>query len=97
MYLGRIVEQGATETVMTRPAHPYTRALLAAAPRAGQQSAPLAGEPPSPVNPPSGCPFRTRCPDATADCVEFDNNAVEVGPGHQVRCVHTGQQLLSLA
>jgi oligopeptide/dipeptide ABC transporter ATP-binding protein len=96
MYLGRIVEEGATETVMTRPAHPYTRALLAAAPRAGQQSAPLAGEPPSPVNPPSGCPFRTRCPDATADCVEFDNNAVQVGPGHQVRCVHTGRQLLSL-
>ncbi|WP_227323776.1 ABC transporter ATP-binding protein [Acidisoma silvae] len=73
MYLGTMVENGPTSQVFARPAHPYTRALLASIPRADPTLAqsdetPLAGEPPSPVNPPSGCPFRTRCPDAQGMC-----------------------------
>lgn len=73
MYLGTMVENGPTPSVFARPAHPYTRALLASIPKADPSQrdtaeAPLAGEPPSPVDPPSGCPFRTRCPAAQAVC-----------------------------
>jgi oligopeptide/dipeptide ABC transporter ATP-binding protein len=73
MYLGTMVENGPTSSVFAQPAHPYTRALLASIPRADptalrDDATPLAGEPPSPVDPPSGCPFRTRCPEAQAIC-----------------------------
>ena len=66
MYLGQIVEIGDAATIYERPLHPYSRALLAAAPRPDpnvrRMRAKLAGDPPSPMNKPSGCPFRTRCP-----------------------------------
>jgi oligopeptide/dipeptide ABC transporter ATP-binding protein len=73
MYLGTMVENGPTSAVFARPAHPYTRALLTSIPKAdpaadGTLETPLVGEPPSPVNPPSGCPFRTRCPAAKPVC-----------------------------
>jgi peptide/nickel transport system ATP-binding protein/oligopeptide transport system ATP-binding protein len=74
MYLGRVVEQGRAADVLARPAHPYTHALLSAAPVANpalartRQRVVLQGELPSPVNPPSGCTFRTRCPYAQARC-----------------------------
>ena len=66
MYLGRIVEMGPTESVLSSPRHPYTRALVNAIPnpdpRARRQPVPLRGEIPSPLDPPPGCPFHTRCP-----------------------------------
>jgi oligopeptide/dipeptide ABC transporter ATP-binding protein len=74
MYLGRLVEVAPTATIFAKPRHPYTRALLAAAPRLeGTQveSGLIEGEPPSPRNVPSGCAFRTRCPYAIARCAEI--------------------------
>ena len=72
MYLGKIVEYGAKDAVFGRPAHPYTRALLASTPtldaRARRQRIALKGELPSPLNPPAGCPFHTRCPHAIERC-----------------------------
>ncbi len=92
LYLGRVVETGPIETVFTRPAHPYTRALLSAveipdpiAARARQRII-LAGDPPSPVNPPSGCVFRTRCKGAMAICAERAPALTSTGPGAQVAC-----------
>jgi oligopeptide/dipeptide ABC transporter ATP-binding protein len=69
MYLGRIVETGTVEEIFERPAHPYTRALLAAAGLSGEaESVPLAGETPSQVDPPAGCSFHPRCPLAEEMC-----------------------------
>jgi dipeptide transport system ATP-binding protein len=72
MYLGKVVEEGAKEAIFTRPAHPYTRALLASTPslgrRARRERLLVKGELPSPLNPPTGCPFHTRCPHAIERC-----------------------------
>lgn len=71
MYLGRIVEIGPTEQIMTHPRHPYTQALLSAIPRPGLTRANrivLKGELPDPANPPSGCAFHTRCPRVMEAC-----------------------------
>ena len=71
MYLGRIVESASTEEIFSDPRHPYTKALLAEAPRLDQRRrefAPIEGEIPSPLNPPPGCTFHPRCPVATAEC-----------------------------
>lgn len=71
MYLGKIVEIGPAEAVLRRPAHPYTKALVEAAPRLDRDRSatpPLAAEPPSPANPPTGCRFHTRCPLVTDRC-----------------------------
>jgi oligopeptide/dipeptide ABC transporter ATP-binding protein len=71
MYLGRIVEQGAAADVVDSPQHPYTKALISAVPRPGQekeQRIVLEGDVPSPANPPAGCPFHPRCPEAIDDC-----------------------------
>jgi oligopeptide/dipeptide ABC transporter ATP-binding protein len=74
MYLGRIVEIASADKIFARPRHPYTRALLAAAPslEPGAQigGGMIEGEPPNPRNLPSGCAFRTRCPYAIAACAE---------------------------
>ena len=92
MYLGRIVEEGPAAQVFGTPAHPYTRALLTATPslqprrrEAGFDVLP--GELPSPANPPSGCPFRTRCPLAEAACAEAVPEFREIGPGWQAACI----------
>ncbi|MGZ8901294.1 MAG: ABC transporter ATP-binding protein [Limisphaerales bacterium] len=70
MYLGRIVESGPAEVVIRNPRHPYTKALIAAVPKGQRREAGevLGGELPSPLNPPEGCPFHTRCPVAEARC-----------------------------
>jgi oligopeptide transport system ATP-binding protein len=73
MYLGKVVEEGPTEEVFDRPVHPYTAALMSAAPTLSRQEGErilLRGEIPSPLNPPSGCRFRTRCWKATSECAE---------------------------
>jgi oligopeptide/dipeptide ABC transporter ATP-binding protein len=74
MYLGRIVEKGPAERIFAKPAHPYTRALLAAVPvpdpQARHEMPPLQGEAPSSISPPPGCPFHPRCPYAIAACRE---------------------------
>ncbi|MEQ1910072.1 MAG: oligopeptide/dipeptide ABC transporter ATP-binding protein, partial [Vicinamibacterales bacterium] len=75
MYLGHVVEMGDADTIYRSPLHPYSRALLASAPRPDPsvrriRQAKLAGDIPSPMNKPSGCPFRTRCPIARASCAE---------------------------
>jgi peptide/nickel transport system ATP-binding protein len=90
MYLGRVVERGPAAEVYHRPAHPYTRALLSAipVPRPGGRAAReiLAGDIPSPLDPPSGCVFRTRCPIAGPDCATGLPPAVAVGTGHFSHC-----------
>ena len=71
MYLGRLVEVAPTDTLFRRPKHPYTRMLLDTIPdldMTGRQRSPVAGEVPSPINPPSGCTFHPRCPYATDRC-----------------------------
>jgi len=74
MYLGKVVELGPVEEIYRRPRHPYTQALLASRPSMDPdlkiERSPLVGDPPNPVNPPSGCRFRTRCPFAEAVCAQ---------------------------
>jgi peptide/nickel transport system ATP-binding protein/oligopeptide transport system ATP-binding protein len=93
MYLGRIVEQGSAASVMRNPQHPYTRGLLESVPGLGRQLIALEGEPPSPVNPPSGCPFRTRCPVVLPECEHYDHTpVVDETTGSLVRCLRVGER-----
>jgi peptide/nickel transport system ATP-binding protein len=89
MYLGRIVEIGPEDAIFDRPAHPYTRALLAAVPEPSleePQAPPLAGEVPSALDLPRGCHFHPRCPRAQARCRSEDPAMIRLGPGHAARC-----------
>jgi oligopeptide/dipeptide ABC transporter ATP-binding protein len=91
MYLGRIVELAPVEEIFERPLHPYTAALLAAAPRIGSQKLSgerprLQGEPPSPSHPPSGCAFHTRCPRAVAECQVTKPVLRPIGMTRMVAC-----------
>jgi peptide/nickel transport system ATP-binding protein len=91
MYLGTICELGAADTVYEAPAHPYTAALLAAVPepdpaQRGRRATRIAGEPPSPANPPSGCPFRTRCPRAEPVCAAETPQLERTRDGRLVAC-----------
>lgn len=89
MYLGRIVEEAPKEEVFAQPLHPYTRALLSAVPRLvpGKRSRPLIeGDPPSPLYPPPGCRFNTRCPWAQELCRQQEPELRVLGPGHVVAC-----------
>jgi oligopeptide/dipeptide ABC transporter ATP-binding protein len=89
MYAGRIVETAPRAEIYHRPRHPYTQALLGAAakpdPRRGRV-APIPGEPPSPADPPSGCSFHPRCPQALPSCAENDVFLEPAGPDHMVAC-----------
>ena len=92
MYLGSLMEVGETEEVYRHPAHPYTRALLSAVPSHDplnkSQHIVLEGDVPNPANPPSGCPFRTRCPACSAECKKQKPELREVSPGHLAACHH---------
>ena len=91
MYLGRIVEIAPAGSIFSTPRHPYTRALLAAAPRlqpgAHIGGGMIEGEPPSPRNLPSGCAFRTRCPYAASQCAETVPSLAPADDGHAVACL----------
>lgn len=88
MYLGRIVEIAESDELCRRPAHPYTRALFSALPLVDEQRERivLSGDPPNPVNPPSGCPFHTRCPQAFERCRNEPPKTFHRGGGHLVAC-----------
>ncbi len=87
MYLGRIVETGATADLLERPLHPYTQVLLAAIPRPGQAAAGvIRGEAASALHPPSGCAFHPRCPRAQTLCTHTEPSALSFAGGHIVHC-----------
>jgi oligopeptide/dipeptide ABC transporter ATP-binding protein len=90
MYLGEIVELAETRSLLQRPAHPYTQALLSAIPQLDHlrrhERIRLEGDLPSPLSPPSGCKFHTRCPFAMAVCREVAPRAIRLGPDHVTAC-----------
>ena len=90
MYLGKVMEVATREDLYKQPAHPYTQALLSAIPmpdpRANRDRIILEGETPSPMDPPAGCRFCSRCRYATEICSTVEPEAVEITPGHQVYC-----------
>ncbi len=94
MYLGKLMELSPARELYTKPIHPYTEALLAAIPipdprenRARERTV-IGGEPPNPINPPSGCRFHTRCPRATEVCSEVEPPLAEYPGGHLAACHH---------
>lgn len=95
MYLGRVVEMAPTETLFAGPSHPYTQALLAEVPRIDRRKrvfAPIKGEIPSPLHPPTGCHFHPRCPQAGSRCAQEKPALRTVAPGQIAAChLHDGQ------
>lgn len=98
MYAGRVVEQGTTADVFGAPRHPYASALAGAFPTIGDAAsryAPrgLGGDPPHPMDLPSGCPFHPRCPVARDECTTADVTLWPAGPGHLAACVNVRDEL----
>jgi oligopeptide/dipeptide ABC transporter ATP-binding protein len=91
MYLGRIVEVARAAELYANPLHPYTRALLSSIPvpdpTRKRERIVLHGDVPTPINPPLGCRFHTRCPEAIPECSRIDPDLREVAPGHTVACI----------
>ncbi|WP_078382076.1 ABC transporter ATP-binding protein [Sutcliffiella halmapala] len=92
MYLGKLMELAESETIFSKPLHPYTQALLSSVPvthpnqKGKREKTMLKGDPPSPLHPPKGCPFSTRCPMATTECEETPPKWKEVTKDHWVAC-----------
>ena len=91
MYLGQVAEIGPSDALFHQPAHPYTKALLSSVPSMDPnhrtQQAPLAGDPPNPINPPSGCRFHPRCPQAQPVCAQRVPAMTEVQLHHKATCL----------
>jgi peptide/nickel transport system ATP-binding protein/oligopeptide transport system ATP-binding protein len=96
MYLGRVIEVGPRDALVATPGHPYTRALMSAVPipnpgrERSRRRIILEGELPSPMAPPSGCRFRTRCPEVFEPCDRIDPSLQEIGGGHCAACLQHG-------
>jgi peptide/nickel transport system ATP-binding protein len=89
MYAGKVVEAGTTTDIFNNAQHPYTRQLIRAFPNiheTREMVSSIAGDPPNLLNPPPGCRFYPRCAEGDPSCIEHDQDMVEVGPGHFVRC-----------
>ncbi|KAA0258576.1 dipeptide ABC transporter ATP-binding protein [Deferribacter autotrophicus] len=89
MYLGKIMEKGTVDDIFNSPMHPYTQALLESVPEIGKEKEKkmvLTGEIPSPINPPSGCRFRTRCPYAKSECAEISGDLISISDTHETAC-----------
>lgn len=99
MYLGEIVEEAESEDIFARPLHPYTQALLSSIPipvplpqalrLAKRERVRLEGDVPTPIDPPAGCRFHTRCPIAIEECKLAKPPMIEISPGHRVACIRT--------
>ncbi len=91
LYLGRVMEEGPAADVLREPRHPYTRALLSAAPGIDMARRRtrllLRGDPPSPADPPAGCVFHTRCPFVLPACLQARPALRQAGPGHRFACI----------
>ena len=100
MYAGRVCESADARTIFTAPQHPYTRALLESMPRVDQSYSgavrrplpTIPGRPPNLLNPPPGCRFHDRCPEATAECRRLMPVETAMGPGHTVSCLRRGSR-----
>ncbi len=88
MYAGRVYEEALTSDIFTHPAHPYTKALMAAVPKPGQRPHAIAGTVPDLIHPPSGCAYNPRCDKATGICQEQVPEMKEISPRHFVACHH---------